>query len=249
MNHQIAVSILTDFDVSGADSIGLRAALVLAELGFPVTFVSTMPEDENRFALLRRLAEAGIDDCHILISKDQALPIDRLFSTQCCLVDISDLSRFRFLADLPVHTWPAIRMVGVVNRLVHANPRLIEEIIERLDAIAGSYDAAVALSGDTSDDSALLALQQSMAMTNLRHALLQNMNGDVFGISKDSIAKIEPGIENRGATGIERTVAAACASMALGLDSSEWPKVAVELQMSADLSPSTWAEIIARTRR
>ncbi len=250
MDHQRRIAILTDIDQlnTGAfDSIGLRSAFVLTQLGFAVTLVATTPPDSDPSPLRAKLASSGIDSQHISPGGTLGLPIDEMFGSDCCLVDIANVTRFRFLADLPVHTWPGARLAGVIDRLAGADEVIAREIIERLDAVTGSLSAAISVMSISDENDLRNALQQTMQTANLRHALLQSDRGDLIQIGRSSSERLGCR-ESATPPPLERAVAASCAALALRLSPPEALRVAAGLQDREELSPRIWERLVAEAQ-
>jgi hypothetical protein len=178
--------------VATADSPAIDTALALASGRASITLVARLLDTDESRAQLERLSAAGIDVEHVdRSSPDEfdapmALPIDAMFSADCCLVDLADPDRFRFLVDLPVHTWPAARLAGRLERLSTFPEQTSREILERIDSIAGRIEDAFSLTGSSDPDSIIPALQNLMQNGNLRLALISD-GSSVHAISRSEV--------------------------------------------------------------
>ena len=208
-----------DQQPGGATAISAVAA---ARLGANVSLVSRVGQDDLGDDLLTALTAEGIDTSRIhrlperptdetivLISRSTGqrtiflkqgarpslgatLDIDSLFSDSICLVDVDDLSLFRFLVDLPVHTHPTARLLGTMTYLAEHPGKATDEILQRLDAVVGSDRDIVALTGTSTLNAALWKIQHLMCGSNLRFAAIITGANGAYGVSPDQLWHVEP---------------------------------------------------------
>jgi hypothetical protein len=133
-------------------------------------------------------AEADTAPSSTIQMGDQ-LNIEELFGHDLVIVASRDVALRRFLADLPVHTYPGVRMLSSIHfrEGVITNERL--EDLTRFDVIIGSEldFTAVAPEGDDPDsDNALAAMAPVIHGTNVRAAISWGKHGAFRCISRDA---------------------------------------------------------------
>ncbi|MBX3070191.1 MAG: hypothetical protein KF883_06855 [Thermomicrobiales bacterium] len=181
--------------VATADSPAIDTALALASGRASAALVARLLDTDESRVQLERLDAAGIDLEHVerasLAEFDvpMALPIDAMFSADCCLVDLADADRFRFLVDLPVHTWPAARLAGRLERLSTFPEQTGREILERIDSIAGRVEDAFWLTGSADPGSIISTLHHLMQNGNLRLGLISD-GRSVHAISRSEVMSV-----------------------------------------------------------
>ncbi len=198
-----------------------NAAMAAARLGARVELFSSIGDDPSGAQLAERLVEAGIDVAHVRVESEKrtcqatrivshepasrtvfelpgAAPklgdrfeIDRLFTRRLVLLDTADSALRRFLIDLPVHTYPDVKilvpMTGVVD---HPGRDELDSVI-RCDALVGTEQELLVLANCDSLDEAIRVMQDHMRVSNLRTvAITRDAHGamafdarQVFGVA------------------------------------------------------------------
>jgi hypothetical protein len=115
------------------------------------------------------------------------LNIDELFSHDLVIVACRDVALRRFLADLPVHTYPGVRILS----LIHFQEGMIEgerlDDLTRFDVIVGSEADFARITGTDMDgpDHPLMAMQSAIHGTNVRAAISWGRHGEFTCIRPD----------------------------------------------------------------
>ena len=114
------------------------------------------------------------------------LNIDELFSHDLVIVACRDVALRRFLADLPVHTYPGVRQLA----LIHFDEGAIEgervEDLTRFDVIVGSDSDYVTVAGSAPDDEhPLTAMAPAIVATNTRAAISWGRHGEFTCLRPD----------------------------------------------------------------
>jgi hypothetical protein len=107
------------------------------------------------------------------------LNIDELFSHDLVIVATRDIALRRFLADLPVHTWPGVRMMSLVA--LHDGPIEGESLedLSRFDVVIGPDSAFSDLAPhlESPIGSGVEALAPLLAGSNVRAAVSWGKHG------------------------------------------------------------------------
>ena len=198
-----------------------NAAVAAAKLGARVELISAVGNDSAGKRIVEALGAAGVDVSRMRVVDDEAtdrttvissgepanrtlfwkqgvvprmgdrIDIDRLFTRHLVLLDSVDPGLRRFLIDLPVHTYPDVKILAPMTYVVDfPGPDEMESII-RCDALVGSERELLALTQCESLDEAIRAMQERMRSANLRSvAITQGARGalafdasQVFSIS------------------------------------------------------------------
>ncbi len=184
-----------------------NAAAAAAALGARVELLSAVGNDGVGRQLLEALSLAGIDCSRVKIDPDLptdqttvitsvhppdrtifwqqgAIPrrgdridIDRLFTRDLVLLDSVDPLLRRFLIDLPVHTYPNVKILVPMTYVVDFPGADELESVVRCDALVGSAQELQKLTGSATLDEGILAMQRTMRVTNLR-AVAVTLGGD-----------------------------------------------------------------------
>jgi ribokinase len=179
-----------------------NAAAAAAALGARVDLISTVGDDATGARLTAALEAAGVDVTRIRIASDEptdrttvvtsqhppnrtifwrqgAIPrrgdridIDRLFTRQLVLLDSVDPLLRRFLIDLPVHTFPNVKILVPLTYVVDFPGEDELDSIVRCDALVGSEQELFALTRCDSLDAGVAFLQEKMRISNLRYAAI-----------------------------------------------------------------------------
>jgi ribokinase len=96
------------------------------------------------------------------------IDIDRLFTRDLVLLDSVDPLLRRFLIDLPVHTYPEVRILVPMTYVVDFPGTDELDSVVRCDALVGSaHELRQLMNCDVLDD-AIAAMQEQMRIANLR---------------------------------------------------------------------------------
>jgi ribokinase len=175
-----------------------NAAAAAAALGARVDLISAVGNDAVGKLLLDALSDFGIDCSRVKIDPDSptdrttvitsanppdrtifwrqgAFPrrgdridIDRLFTRDLVLLDSVDPLLRRFLIDLPVHTYPEVRILVPMTYVVDFPGRDELDSVTRCDALVGSALELRQLMNCDDLDDAIAAMQEQMRIANLR---------------------------------------------------------------------------------
>ncbi len=179
-----------------------NAAAAAAALDARVELISTVGNDALGMRLTTALGSAGVDVSQVRVSLDEptdqttvitsrhppnrtifwqqgAIPrlgdridIDRLFTRQLVLLDSVDPRLRRFLIDLPVHTYPNVKILVPMTYVVDFPGEDELDSIVRCDALVGSERELLALTRCDSQANAIKFLQERMRVSNLRCAAI-----------------------------------------------------------------------------
>jgi sugar/nucleoside kinase (ribokinase family) len=177
-----------------------NAAVAAAKLGARVELVSAVGDDAAGRELIRGLRAAGVDTSRVLVRTEEptdqttiitssdppnrtilwrqgAIPrrgdridVDRLFTRDLVLLDSVDPALRRFLIDLPVHTYPGVKILIPMTYVVDFPGQDELDSIARCDALVGSEAELLQLTATDSLAAAVPALQALMRVSNLRWA-------------------------------------------------------------------------------
>lgn len=122
------------------------------------------------------------------IRNGDLLNIDELFNHDLVIVACRDVALRRFLADLPVHTYPGVRMLSLVHFRdgVIAEERLDD--LTRFDVIVGSetdFGEIAPDSGSQRYDSAVEAMQPAIEGANVRAIVSWGKHGAFRCVTRD----------------------------------------------------------------
>lgn len=175
-----------------------NSAVALARLGARVSLVSATGDDTAGRALRAALAAEGIDlgwlglktaeptdRTTVVVSRrppdrtiywqqgarlvrGDRLDIGAIFEHDLVLVDADDLSLRRFLVDLPAHTRPAARLLGVLTYLADGGSPDAFDIALGHDALVGNERELKQITNTSSLNEAIARIQGGMQAANLR---------------------------------------------------------------------------------
>lgn len=179
-----------------------NAAAAAAALGAHVELISAVGSDDVGRRLIEALERAGIDCSRVRIDPDRAtdqttvissqnpsdrtifwregaiprrgdqIDIDRLFTRDLVLLDSVDPLLRRFLIDLPVHTYPDVKILVPMTYVADFPGADELDSVVRCDALVGSVRELMLLTGRDSLDAAIAAMQDRMSVSNLRSAAI-----------------------------------------------------------------------------
>ncbi len=176
-------------------------ALELAN-GWPVDVgIRTVAHSADAWELLdQQFGEAGVttwltirepanhEGIGASLRMGDTLNIDELFSHDLVIVACRDVALRRFLADLPVHTYPGVRQLA----LIHFDEGGIDgerlEDLTRFDVIIGSdSDYAQIVGGHPEAAHPLTAMAPAITATNTRAAISWGRHGEFTCIRPDQV--------------------------------------------------------------
>lgn len=179
-----------------------NSAAAAARLGARVDLISAVGDDPTGARLIEMIAGSGVDTSRVrmdpLEPTDQttvissasppnrtifwhagAIPrmgdridVDHLFTRDLVLLDSVDPALRRFLTDLPVHTYPDVKILVPMTYAVDFPGRDELDSVVRCDALVGSETELCQLTGTDSWPAAIPALQERMRVSNLRCAAI-----------------------------------------------------------------------------
>lgn len=175
-----------------------NAAVAAAALGARVELLSAVGDDDLGRRLIESLQAAGVDCTQVKIDlgtptdqttvitstnpsertifwRQGAIPrrgdridIDRLFTRDLVLLDSVDPLLRRFLIDLPVHTYPDVKILVPMTYAVDFPGADELESIVRCDALVGSAHELQQLTDSDTLEKAIGEMQAHMRVSNLR---------------------------------------------------------------------------------
>jgi sugar/nucleoside kinase (ribokinase family) len=201
-----------------------NAAVAAAALGARVELICAVGNDACGTRLTTAIGSAGVDVSQVRISQDEptdqttvitsrnpanhtifwqqgAIPrrgdridINRLFTRQLVLLDSVDPHLRRFLIDLPVHTYPNVKILVPMTYVVDFPGEDELDSIVRCDALVGSEKELLALTRCDSLDAGIAFLQERMRVSNLRCAAVTLGAGGALAFDAERLIEI-PAIE------------------------------------------------------
>jgi ribokinase len=192
----------------------LNSAMTLARLGFKVSLVSVVGDDDVGRCILDSLDREGIDRhwvetregeptdrSFVIVSREERertifcqqsatlkkgdpLDIAAIFAHDLVILDVDDMPLRRFLVDLPAHTLPAARLLGPMTYLADSREAAAWEIAVRHDVIVGNERELLTLTGASSLDEGLTIAQHSMSGTNLRACIVSRGDRGAVAVTK-----------------------------------------------------------------
>jgi hypothetical protein len=177
-------------DASG-DMLGAaKLASLIQGLGAQAALASLVPEDENGDTIMQRLSRSGVDVSRVERSPEPWLKLGAridvagLFNLDAVLIAVADPRLHRFLVDLPVHTAPNARLIGLLDHLAGSSEPDALETVLRHDAVVatGAQLANVMRTDETAR--ALDVVQEAMIGHNLRMAAILNDDGAACIVEK-----------------------------------------------------------------
>jgi hypothetical protein len=157
------------------------------------------------------------------------LNIDELFAHDLVILATPDQKLRRFLADLPVHTWPGVRIMGLIH--LHDGIVATDDVLDltRFDSVIGSDDAFAAISrhGESSE-SGIAAFAEHIRGSNLRAAVSWGRHGAFRCVTpEDAVVTIPP--HHAPTTTSDAPWAAFVAAVAIGMISRQsWEEIGRE---------------------
>lgn len=179
-------AIARDGELLGAAGLAAR----IQAIGGQAALAALASADYRGAAMRASLTDIGVDVSRIESSDHPNLrlgdqiDVAGLFDMDTVLLAVSDPRLHRFLVDLPVHTAPGARLIGLIADLV-VNPIAESwETVRRHDAIIASTNDVQALTGERDASRARDCLQRSMIGHNLRAAAVFNCAGAATILTK-----------------------------------------------------------------
>jgi sugar/nucleoside kinase (ribokinase family) len=187
---------------SGPGGPTTNTAVALSRLGAEVALATAVGDDERGQLVKHNLKAVGVDTRWLTIKPGEATtratcivsrhPLDRtvlveqgarltrgdrldvggLFGGDVLVLDAPDPSLRRFLLDLPAHTVPATRLLGLLNYLADQGLPDAFELALRHDAIVSNEPDILDVTGTWTLSDATAALQHRMRGATLRAALV-----------------------------------------------------------------------------
>jgi hypothetical protein len=163
-------------EVAGAAHL----AALISYAGAETAFVGLVDARPNGTSIRNQLAAVGVDVSRLAISErpviamgDQ-IDVAGLFAMDAVVIAVSDFRLHRFLVDLPVHTAPNARLIGLLSHLA-SNPS--PEALE----ITLLHDLVIATAPDiqalVQSEAPIEELQRRMIGSTLRSAAIFNPGG------------------------------------------------------------------------
>lgn len=199
-----------------------NAAVTAARLGARVELISAVGDDPVGHRLLRDIAATGVDTSRVRIAPDEptdqttvissrepqnrtmfwrqgAIPrmgdqfdIDRLFTRHLVLLDSVDPALRRFLIDLPVHTYPDVKILVPMTYVVDYPGRDELTSIVRCDALVGSEQELLVLTQCDTLDDGIRAMQKLMRVSNLQTVAITQGAGGATAFDTTRTIRVTP---------------------------------------------------------
>jgi ribokinase len=230
-----------------------NSAVALARLGAAVAIVALVGDDAEGAAMRQTLEREGVDTrwlttatgaptdgATVIVSTEphdrtifwhqgarlvrgDRLDVAAIFSHDVVILDVDDAPLRRFLTDLPAHTLPSARLLGTLTYLADAGIPDAFELALRHDAIVGNQRELMAITGCSTLDDAISAVQSAMAGSNLRAGIVtRGADGSTCFSQTDRWDDLGFGVAAVDTTGAGDAFAGAIAyAMALRW---EWPR-------------------------
>ena len=184
--------------LEGPGGTSANAAAAAAALGAQVELITAVGDDPTGTQLLAALNNIGIDCSRVKVDPESptdqttvitsaappdrtifwrqgAIPrrgdridIDRLFTRDLVVLDSVDPLLRRFMIDLPVHTYPDVKILVPMTYVVDFPGADELDSVIRCDSLVGSAKELRQLTGHNSLDDAISAMQGKMRVSNLR---------------------------------------------------------------------------------
>lgn len=189
-----------------------NAAATIATLGGRAILHTSVGDDRIGIELRDRFEAMGIelhasitsntatDRCFIVVESQSAertifwekgarpalgdrLAIDALYDADLVLLDVDDSRLRRFLVDLPVHTYPAARLLGTLNYVDNASDAELWDDLLRCDLLVGNERDLMEITGASSLTEAAKCLQSRMRGSNLRGSAITKGRQGAIGMT------------------------------------------------------------------
>ena len=177
-------------DDSGELLGAAKLASMIRSRGAQTALAALIPDDQRGDTITWRLGRSGVDVSRVERSSEPCLKmgdlidVAGLFDMDAVLIAVSDPRLHRFLADLPVHTAPNARLLGLVDHLAESSEADACETVLRHDAIIATASQLCRLTGANQTPSALDVVQGTMIGHNLRMAAIWDEEGAAWIVEK-----------------------------------------------------------------
>jgi hypothetical protein len=179
-----------NIDASGELLGAAKLASLIQSLGAQAALAALVPDNQRGEAIKANVHDQGVDVSRVEPSSKPSLTMgDRidvagLFDMDAVLVAVSDPRLHRFLVDLPVHTAPNARLIGLLANLAQTSKTDAWETVLRHDAVIAATAQLASVTGVSEKASALDAIQRAMVGNNLRVAAIRDDDGAAWIIEK-----------------------------------------------------------------
>lgn len=174
-------------DPSGGLAGAPRLAVLIQQAGAEAAFAGLIEDGPSGCSIKEQLNAAQVDVSRLAISDKPAITLGDqidvagLFAMDAVLIAVSDFKLHRFLVDLPVHTAPNARLIGLL-------PHLAAEPGPEALQIALLHDLVIAILPEiqtlTQTDAAIEEIQRRMIGSNLRTAAIVGPGGQACVVTK-----------------------------------------------------------------
>ncbi|MBN9011586.1 MAG: hypothetical protein J0H25_00735 [Rhizobiales bacterium] len=159
-------------------------AVLMRSFGAKVALAALVPDDQRGVAIMAKLRASGVDMSRVETSPQprprlkmgDLIDVAGLFDMDAVLVDVSDPRLHRFLVDLPVHTAPNARLIGLLGRLADVGATDAWETVLRHDAVIASALELATVVGANLTAGFLDDIRRAMMGHNLRMVALLDRN-------------------------------------------------------------------------
>jgi sugar/nucleoside kinase (ribokinase family) len=188
----VRIGVIGDAAMAGDGRLLGAAGLAarIQEFGDNAALAALVPANDQGAVIRAKLTAAGVDISRVESSERATLRLgDRidvagLFDMDAVLLAVSDPRLHRFLVDLPVHTAPNARLIGVIDHLAAHVDSESWETAMRHDAIMATLPDIQAITGECDANRALDQLQRAMTGHNLRAAAVIDPRGAATILTK-----------------------------------------------------------------
>lgn len=171
-----------------AEAAGLAA--LIKEAGADTAYAGLIDDGSTGARIRDLLEESGVDASRLAVSQSPAIALGdyidvaELFAMDAVVIVVSDFRLHRFLVDLPVHTTPNARLIGLLSHLI-VQPLADALEVTLLHDLVVATDAEIALLTKIEDRTrAIDDFQQRMVGANLRSAAIFRANDDSVIVTK-----------------------------------------------------------------
>jgi len=178
-------------DGSGQLRDAARLAALIQTAGAQTTLAGLIESGPVGESIKAQLVAAGVDISNLAISDKTAIALGDqidvagLFAMDAVLIGVSDFKLHRFLVDLPVHTAPNARLIGLLSHLAASPCAGALEIALLHDLVIATVAEIQVLVGTGDASAAIDEFQRRMPGSNLRTAAIFAADGQSSILTKN----------------------------------------------------------------
>ena len=177
-------------DASGQLGGGARIAALIQEAGAETAMVGLIGNGPTGASIIAQLQTAGVDVSRLTVSAMPAITLGDqidvagLFAMDAVLIAVSDVKLHRFLVNLPVHTAPNARLIGLLPHLAAKPGAEALEIALLHDLVIATASEIQALTQAEDASHAIDKIQRRMIGSNLRTAAISDCDNQAWIVTK-----------------------------------------------------------------